>query len=57
MEEKIGSMSAYEQLCTYPSPNPITTLGRGRCAVVQILRLIRKMLQKKGLAKRREYTN
>ena len=23
-------MSAYEQLCTYPSPNPITTLGEGQ---------------------------
>ena len=57
MEEKIGSTSVYEQLCTYPSPNPITTLGRGKCTVVQILRLIGKMPQKKGLAKRREYTN
>ena len=57
MDEKIGSMSAYEQLCTYPSPNPITTLGRGKCTVVQILRLIRKMPQKKGLAERGEYTN
>ena len=40
-----------------PSPNPITTLGRGRCAVVQILRLIWKMPQKKGHAERGEYTN
>ena len=53
MEEKIGSMSTYEQLCTYPSPNPITTLGRGRCTIVQILRLIWKKATEEGACKKK----
>ena len=49
-DEKFGSISVSGQLRTYPSPNPTVTLtyydmsglGRGRCAVAQILILIHK---------------